>query len=889
MGTDARRSLWLSLALDARPDGRLLLLDAHDPGTLQECGGLNDLGGLPADAVVVIDGAGFDFTAARDRLLVTRGFLWSLIDPRRAGSGYRLALSDRLAAEQDLREEGAVLWQGARRWAALAPELREHVRDLLVSCSREAGTVLTVVNELAAAGADPFAGWEAAPRAPQPRPAAARPVPSDPSELGDWLLDPAGLGAVRAGVFQPREAQAVMGRDVAEALRTGTPLLVEAGTGVGKSLAYLVPLLAHLERTGGRGIVSTHTRALQAQLLGADLPRLAPLFPELKHRLLMGRSNYLCRTRELRFLERPVAGRDDAWALASFRIWLADTTEGLREEVQDHPALRRHMNEIFDSPEPCSPSICQGKPECHVQRARRLAREARLVVVNHSLMMFDFAAAHVLVGEYDHVIVDEAHRLPEAALDAFEINCDAARAGVLEDILGAASRGGVQPAAIHAVARALQRGGEPCLDALPLLDAVGATQLATIAAYRRWLTALSGRFTALAGGAARYPGRLRVREKDDVFGPVGPATIALLEACAEADRAYARFAAALEQAPLLPEGLDEELATMARVSEMLGELERHVGFLAGEDDPEWVVWLDPERDGAFRAVGATRLESGRLLGDLWRRDDLAPVLTSGTLSVGGDFTHMARELGLHALRRPLIESLIPSPFDHAGRTRFLTTPAFPAPDSAHWQGAVAALVRRLVRATLRKTLVLFTSHAALKGVAALLREDGPAPGELDLDDGWGPVKPVILTQGAAPPAELMQRFRRERHAILLGTNTFWEGVDLPGDELELVVVTKLPFLVPTDPWVSARFDLIQARGENPFVDFMVRDAVLRLRQGIGRLLRSPDDRGVVVLLDSRLHTKPYGMTFLHAMPTTVDFCAGPGEIVAEAADFFAHT
>ena len=132
----------------------------------------------------------------------------------------------------------------------------------------------------------------------------------------------------------------------------------------------------------------------------------------------------------------------------------------------------------------------------------------------------------------------------------------------------------------------------------------------------------------------------------------------------------------------------------------------------------------------------------------------------------------------------------------------------------------------------------------------------------------------------------MQRFRRERHAILLGTNTFWEGVDLTGEELEQVVVTKLPFLVPADPWVSARCDLIQSRGENPFVDFMVRDAVLRLRQGIGRLLRSPEDRGVVVLLDSRLHTKPYGMTFLHAMPTTVDFCAGPEEIVSEAAAFF---
>lgn len=889
MTPEHRRSLWLSLSLGGR-EGRVLLLDAHDPGRLAEAGGLNDLSALPPDAIVVIDGAGFEFTEAAGRLLVTRGFLWSVLDPRRAGSAYRLALSDRLAAEGDLRTEGAILWDGVKRWAALDAGLREDVRRLLTSASGAAGVLLTVIDELStAAGANPFAGWAALPEPPGRPVSEPLPVPLDPMDLGDWLLSPEGLGAVRSGTFQPREAQAAMGRDVAEALRTGTPLLIEAGTGVGKSMAYLAPLLASLQATDSRGIVSTHTRALQSQLLGTDLPRLGPLFPELKYRLLMGRSNYLCRTRELRFLERPVQGRDDAWSAASFRLWLAHTTEGLREEVQDHPALRRHLTEIFDSPEPCSPSICQGQPECHVQRARRLAREARLVVVNHSLMMFDFAAGHLLVGEYDKVVVDEAHRLPAAALDAFEICCDTARALVMEELLGAAARGNTLPAAARAVARSLENGGESCREALPLLAEVATAQLAVLAAYRRWLTALAGRFDVLTGVAARFPGRLRVREKEEVFGPVSPSTLALLDACSDVDRIWARFAGALEQAPLLPEGLDEELATLARVMEMLGELERNVTFLVGEEDPDWVVWLDPDRDGAFRAVGATQLEAGRLLGALWRKDELNPVLTSGTLGIGEDFGHMARELGLHGLGRPLIESLIPSPFDHVGRTRFLTTPAFPAPDSARWQPAVADLVRRLVRRTLRKTLVLFTSHAALQGVAAILRGEGDGPGSLRLEAGWGSVEPVILSQGSAPPAELMQRFRRERHAILLGTNTFWEGVDLPGEELEQVVVTKLPFLVPSDPWVSARCDLIEARGENPFVDFMVRDAVLRLRQGIGRLLRSPEDQGVVVLLDSRLHTKPYGMTFLHAMPTTVDFCAGPEEIVSEAAAFFERT
>lgn len=889
------RPLFLAVRLDDDLHAACLLLDARDPGGLVEAPDLDHLDALPPDALVMVDGREADPRRGEDdRWLVSRGLVWSLLDPSGAGRRSRLVVSDRLAAEQSLRAEGHDLWEGLCRWRDLPDELTAGVRATLAQFSARVGAVVEALDALSGTcRSNPFTGWIADPAFAGPRtPPVARALPEDPDDLAAWLLAPDGLGALHGEGFQAREGQADMGRDVAGALLYGNPLLLEAGTGIGKTLAYLAPLLAHLARTGDRGLVSTHTRTLQRQILDADLPRLAPVVGDLVTRQLMGRGNYLCRTRLMRFQERALESLGAAWAAVSFELWLAGTTEGMREEVEDHPALRGYLQELFDSPEPCSPTVCYGRDECYVQRARRLAREAQLVVVNHSLLMSDFAAGHTLVGDYGVLVVDEAHRLPQVALDSFELRCDAARALVIEDLLGPRGRSGTLSRLPRRLRERLTGAGAETGAAVASLERFDATVAGALAAYRHWLDALSRQFELqLEPESARPYGRVRVLERDEIFGRVSAETAALLTACGEAGAAYAAFARHLESAADADARLEDELATLTRVDELMTGLESDILFLSDREDPDWVVWLDPANGGGLDAVGATRLEPGPMLADLWRKSELAPILTSATLGVGEDFGFMARELGVTGLSRGLVESLIPSPFDYETQSLFMTSPDFPTPDSRRFLPETARLLRGLLAAVPRKTLVLFTSYAALKTVAEeLQREDGESYAfRLDLDRHWKRSRPVILAQGGGlSPAELMARFRRESRAVLLGTNTFWEGVDLPGAELEMLVVTKLPFLVPADPWVAARCDRLQAEGENPFVSFMVRDAVLRLRQGIGRLIRSSRDRGVVCLLDSRLHGKPYGKTFLDAMPTSVRYCADPEDMIERAAEFFAR-
>jgi ATP-dependent DNA helicase DinG len=265
--------------------------------------------------------------------------------------------------------------------------------------------------------------------------------------------------------------------------------------------------------------------------------------------------------------------------------------------------------------------------------------------------------------------------------------------------------------------------------------------------------------------------------------------------------------------------------------------------------------------------------------------------------VGEDFAHMLGELGLRRLHPATATVLIASPFDYERQALFLTLGDMPPPDRPDFPAAVARLVSRLTQVARRKTLVLFTAYKTLARTAQELQGDTAArdlfaalPSGEPVDDAPAPPlpPPVILAQTAGADAhDLLARFRRERRAVLLGTTTFWEGVDFPGHELEILVVTKLPFLVPDDPWVEARRQRLDAAGENGFESFVVRDAVLRLRQGIGRLIRRSDDRGVVILLDSRLHSRPYGITFLNALPASPRYCPDAAELAQVVADFFA--
>jgi len=301
-----------------------------------------------------------------------------------------------------------------------------------------------------------------------------------------------------------------------------------------------------------------------------------------------------------------------------------------------------------------------------------------------------------------------------------------------------------------------------------------------------------------------------------------------------------------------------------------------------DEDEGWVTWLEPAPRHGARLLGATPLEAGDLLRDYWSEADTHPVMTSATLAVGEDFGHMLGELGLDR-RRPATEARsCPSPFDYHRQSLVLVPGRFAAPEAADFGRAVGEVVRDLALHTGRKTLGLFTSYRMIADAAEVLQAAG-----LDERPDAARGRPALLVQrpqGAT--GALAERFRRLDRAVLLGTATFWEGVDFPGEDLEILVVAKLPFLVPNDPWVEARYDRLSAAGENPFTSFMVRDAVLRLRQGFGRLIRRPSDRGVVVILDTRLHTRNYGATFLSALPVMPTGFGDAAELLERVDRFF---
>ena len=891
------RPTYLALPLDEGPASANLLMDLRDPSDLLELPALSDLSELPASAVVVtaLDD-GYSLLAGEGRCLVSRCVCWSLLDPLDAGRGIAPVVTDRFAAEQWLRDEGHRFWRGLERWRALDPDLRERITRDLKAHSDCIGAFLDQLNLAAESGAaDPFREMEgiSAPGEAVPPPEPPTPLPEDPFDLEDWFGDPAGLGALMGADYQPRNEQGQMARDVLGALQSGSPLLMEAGTGVGKTLAYLIPLLATCAAGGCRGVVSTHTLALQAQILGADLPRLRRLFPKLVFRRLMGRRNYICRSKIELFLGLEITNLEEALVSAAFRVWLDETTDGMREEVADHPLLKTHLRALFESMEPCSPSICYGRNECFVQKARRRAREADVVLVNHSLLMNDFAAGHTLIGEYDRLVVDEAHRLSQVALDTFTISCDRSRHAVITEMLDPFPGRRTESRLLKALAAGLRGRDEAGDRAADAVETLSDRLRNAMAAYLTWIKALEASLHDALRETGRSQGRIRIHEPDEVFTPIREETETLLDACAAAAEANVKLAAATEPLPDLKSGQEDSLATATRACELLSELQQDLMFMIGGGDEDWVKWIQPGSEGGLRAVGATRLESGRLLGDLWRGSQLAPVMTSATLSVDGDFGLSRQELGAARVQASLIEVCVASPFVYEEQALFLSVPTFPAPDRPAFLPAVADLLGRLTSEVPRKTMALFTAYNALRTVASRLRGDGEAEVSAAAGRGdaqsrrWRGEDVAILSQGSGlPPAEMVARFRSERRALLLGTNTFWEGMDFPGEDLEILVVTKLPFLVPSDPWVEARCERIQKMGANPFTSFMVADAVLRLRQGVGRLIRSRADRGVVILLDSRLHAKPYGMTFLKAMPSPVQFCSGSDEVLERTGAFF---
>jgi ATP-dependent DNA helicase DinG len=604
-------------------------------------------------------------------------------------------------------------------------------------------------------------------------------------------------------VYRSRPQQLAMAESIGHAIRTQGQLIAEAGTGTGKTLAYLVPALF----SGGKVIISTGTKTLQDQLYQRDLPLVRDaLGVPVTVALLKGRANYVCHHHLKRTVASgTVATRADVVHLRRIESFARTSTSGDKGELADVPENASIWGEVTSTRENCLGSNCAHHDECFVMNARREALAADVVVVNHHLFFADVMLRDEglteLLPACNTVILDEAHQLPDTATLFFGEELSAAQLGQL---------------ARDAEAEGLRAAR----DYVALPDAAQA------------LTQALRRFRLAAGDQAGKWAASLVLERpgfEDALGILGAAIDAL---AAELSRQRER-SAELEQCSVRADDLARKLARWR-----------------DRDDPQWVRWLDVTSTGWH--LRASPLSIAEIFSKQVNETARAWIFTSATLSIGGDFGLYQRQLGLQDAATGYWES----PFDYANQALLYVPRDLPPPNSVEHTDAVIAAALPVLRASRGRAFLLFTTHRALARARDVLMVEIERGG-LDFP---------LLTQGEGSRTELLTRFRKLGNAVLLGSQSFWEGVDVPGDALSLVVIDKLPFAPPDDPLFAARLEHIAREGGNPFMEYQLPQAAIDLKQGAGRLIRSETDRGVLMICDRRLIDKPYGRRIWQALP-----------------------
>ena len=622
------------------------------------------------------------------------------------------------------------------------------------------------------------------------------------SDLND-TFGPAGPLARSLPGYAPREDQLAMAEHVAAALEGRETLIVEAGTGTGKTFAYLVPALT----SGRRVIVSTGTRALQDQLYHRDLPGFCgALGRPVRVALLKGRANYLCKHR-LEIAEQQAYARglrrEVATALPKVRAWSHVTKRG---DIAELPGLGEAdpvWPWVTSTRENCLGSECPVFDECFVLAARREAQAADIVVVNHYLLMADLVLKEEGFGDLlpgaDAIVIDEAHQLPDIAAQFLGYSVSTRQlSAIVKDVQGE-------------LLLAHQMGGG--------VDAA--------------LTGLDAQVGSVIAATAGVESRIEHAQWPEK----------LIEALNGLAARSGELAEAL--APIAGEGQ----GAFARLRERLEENSVRLHALTAEEIEGGVRWAE----SSARNVSAhyAPVDVASQLAALLEAQSCAWVLTSATLAVGDDFSHFKRRSGLAQARSVRFES----PFDFANQALLYLPKGLGDPGAPGHTRAVVRAALPVLEASGGRAFLLFTSHRALREAAEELRVE------------WGNAPPVpVLVQGEGSRDQLLRRFREAGNAVLLGTGSFWEGVDVKGSALSVVIIDKLPFAAPDDPLLKARLDAIRTQGGNPFFDEQVPQAVIALKQGVGRLIRDQADFGVVMLCDTRLVTKGYGRAFIQSLP-----------------------
>jgi len=647
--------------------------------------------------------------------------------------------------------------------------------------------------------------------------------------------------------FDDRAEQKQMLEAVVEALNTEQRLMVEAGTGTGKSMAYLIPAARQALANGSRVVISTSTINLQEQLTKKDLPALQALMGdrELMACQLKGRRNYLCLRRFQGLRTEAVSSDEEAELASRILVWLGETETGDRAELRLSPEEEKIWARISAERAECtsdnSPFVIDGS--CFLQRARRKAEASHILVVNHALLLSDIGTGGRVVPPYQHLIVDEAHHLEDEATRQFGFSVRG------RDLQGLLDR-------CDAIAPELER---TLKTATVLLDArqelaglAGATKEAVRSARPRtgeMLQALTG-FLSEHAAPGDEP-KLHLKQSMRVQ-PGWPEVEIAWDSCkgvlSQLGQALGRLQERLSDAEQL--GMLNQELVVGDAGRCLEDVERVVdGISAGleQDDPQRVVWLEADRQDGGVVLSWVPLDVHDLLKDGLYAERKSVVLTGATLRTQGGFDYLQQRLGLEEC-----ETLaLGSPFDYRHAALVLLPRDIPEPTTPIYTDHLSQAVIELTRASRGRALVLFTSHGMLRAVKDIVA--GPLR-----DDGI-----EALAQGVdGSPRQLVRALMASPKTVLLGTSSFWEGVDIPGEALSLIVIARLPFAVPTDPVYSAR----AATYEDAFNQYMLPQAVIRFKQGFGRLIRTKTDRGVLIVLDQRITVKDYGRSFLQALP-----------------------